>query len=530
VFVEVSPHPVLVPAIEQTLDDAVIAGTLRRDEGGRDRLLASAAEVFVRGVPVDWAAVFADSGAQRVALPTYAFQHRRYWPSVRPGTGVGGDAAGAAGHPLLTTGVGLAGGDGAVFTGRLSVAAFGWLADHAMFGTVLVPGTALLELAAWAGRLAGCPQVQELALEVPLVLPERGGVQVQLRISGPQPDGGRTVTVYSRAGAAGDGDGAPDEWTRHASGVAVPGETEQGLAAELAGEWPPPGAAPVPVAGRYDQLARSGYGYGPAFRGLTAAWRHGDEVFAEVRLPDDEHAGAAGFAVHPALLDAALHAVGFISAEGWQPGPAGDGQGLVPFSWTGVRMTGQGPQDPQVPQGPRVLRVRLRPAGDGAVAVLAADEAGRLVMAADRLVMRPVSAGALRTARARVRESLFAVEWVPVTGTAAGGGRWAVLGADASRTAGLAAAGMAVSEYPDLAALAQAAAAGQPVPPVVVTWLSTLTGVAETGDEDTAGVVRRVVHAALEMVQGWLGRSGFARSVLVVVTRGAVAAGPGEQV
>ena len=86
-FIEVSPHPVLVAAVEQTLDDAgqldpVVAGTLRRDHGGAERLLTSAAEVFVRGVPVDWAAALAGSDVRRADLPVYAFQHQRYWPSL----------------------------------------------------------------------------------------------------------------------------------------------------------------------------------------------------------------------------------------------------------------------------------------------------------------------------------------------------------------------------------------------------------------------------------------------------------------
>src|SRR5580693_3745824 len=100
-----------------------------------------------------------------------------------------------------------------------------------------------------------------------------------------------------------------------------------GGAGRAGGQWPPAGAVPVPVEGWYARLAQLGYGYGPAFRGLVAAWRCGDEVFAEVRLPQGQHADAAGFIVHPALLDAALHSVGFIAAEGWQPGPAGDGEG-----------------------------------------------------------------------------------------------------------------------------------------------------------------------------------------------------------
>ncbi|MFD2495010.1 type I polyketide synthase, partial [Amycolatopsis jiangsuensis] len=79
VFVEASPHAVLTGAIADTLDAPVVAGTLRRDDGGAERLLTSFAEAYVHGVPVDWAAVL--GGGANTPLPTYAFQRRRYWPA-----------------------------------------------------------------------------------------------------------------------------------------------------------------------------------------------------------------------------------------------------------------------------------------------------------------------------------------------------------------------------------------------------------------------------------------------------------------
>jgi NADP-dependent 3-hydroxy acid dehydrogenase YdfG len=82
----VSPHPVLVPAVQDTLDEVVgggsgaAVGTLRRDDGGEARMLAAIGDAWVHGAPVDWSSVFA--GAQTVDLPTYAFQRERFWPAV----------------------------------------------------------------------------------------------------------------------------------------------------------------------------------------------------------------------------------------------------------------------------------------------------------------------------------------------------------------------------------------------------------------------------------------------------------------
>ena len=402
VFVEVSPHPVLTVAIEQTLagaerDDGIVVGTLRRGDGGPGRLLTSAAEAFVGGVEVDWARVFDGSRPRQVPLPTYAFQRQRYWPARRPAA-VGGDVHGAGllrpDHPLLGAAVELPDDEGAVFTGLLSLAAFPWLSDYAIFGTALLPGAAMAELAAWVGALVGCPRVDELTLDAPLALPGQGGIQVQLRIGGSQQEGRRPVSLYSREDGVVRGG-----WVRRAAGLLGAG---QATSAEASGQqWPPPGAVPEPVEGFYAGMAERGHGYGPAFQGLTAAWRRAGEVFAEVRLPGGQHDDAARYRVHPALLDAALHAASLLSAD--------EHNGMLPVSWHGIQLTGTGAQ---------VLRVRLSPAGDGELTLLAADEAGHQVVSVDRLAMRPVSPGQIQAPRTVQQDSLFTVEWAPVTGTA----------------------------------------------------------------------------------------------------------------
>ncbi|WP_181775723.1 type I polyketide synthase [Amycolatopsis pittospori] len=460
-FVEVSAHPVLTMAIEDTVDVPVV-GTLRRDEGGLDRFLLSAGEAFCHGADVDWRTLLGEAGTVPEDLPTYPFQNERYWPTSSPALhgDVAGAGLGAMGqHPLLRAVVEVAGGDEVLLTGRLSLSTHPWLGEHVVLGRVFLPGTAFVELAVQAGDRVGCARVEELTVEVPLVLPATGGVQVQLVVGAADDTGARGLVFYSR-----EEEGMP--WTRHASGALSPDPgTAEGLHT-----WPPAKAEPVDIDGLYAGLAGVGLEYGPVFRGLRAVWERGDEVFAEVELPREEHAGAGDFGLHPALLDAGLHALGAVSFGG--------GGAYLPFSWTGVSLHATGAQ---------ALRIRLtRHAGDS-VSLLAADGAGNPVAAVESLALRPASAaGAGRS------KNLFRVGW---------------------ETLPLPDAESAVLPvYPELAD-------GEPVPDTVLLhW------------EDVEGDPHRTVHKALEVVQDWLTQERFAGSRLVFVTNGAIAADPGEDV
>ena len=516
VFVEVSPHPVLAAAVAETLEDAaggdavpVVTGTLRREDGGPGRFLASLAQAHAWGTRVDWAAVL--GGGRRVDLPTYTFQRQRYWPrsGAVPAAGAAEFGLGAVGHPLLGAAVELAAGQGYLFTGRLSVRAQPWLADHAVAGAVLLPGTALVEAALRAGKQAGCGRVEELVLEVPLVLPSGGAVQLQVVVGVPDESGRRTIEVYARP------EDADAPWTRHARGRLGPAVPTGG---ELAGEfavWPPEGAVQVDTGGLYEDLAAAGYGYGPVFRGLRAAWRRAGDIFAEVALPGDAAADAAGFALHPALFDAALHA-------GWLAGVFGRDEVLLPFAWTGVTLHAAGASALR-------LRLRLRRTGDGELCLAAADETGTLVLSVESLVARPVPAGLLEEFRGGLRDALFSVDWVPVPGgDATAAGRWAVVGADRlGLAAGLVAAGADVRAYADLAALFEAVAAGDPVPQAVLACAADV----DSADHDEPPVAARAVTAGvLRLLQQWLAEERLAGSRLAVVTRAAMPVVPGEGV
>ncbi|MFI6084336.1 type I polyketide synthase [Streptomyces sp. NPDC051217] len=495
VFTEVSAHPVLISSLQENLGDGVVVtGTVRRDEGGMDRFLTSLAELQVRGVRIDWVGAFAGSGARQVPLPTYAFQHERFWYS----TGTRAlDAAGlgmaSTQHPLLGAAVAVAGTDETLFSSRVSLGGHPWLADHEVSGTVVLPPSALVELAIRAGDEVGCTAVDELDLLTPLVLPSQGGVQTQVRV-GPPEERGRTVAVYARPE---DGD---MEWTRHAEGrLSLRGPA----AVAPLGQWPPADAGDVTLDGAYERLNEAGLGYGPRLRSLTGLWRSasGPEVFAEVSLDEQTVADGARFGLHPALLEGVVQAA-LLTGAG-----VGAGSGVrLAARWSGVQLYAT---------GATALRVRLTPGEDGALAVLLADRTGQPVATISSLVLVPFTAGELDSARRRDHDALFRTDWTPIAASEpVEPVRWAAIGA---------------GDYSDTGELAKAVEAGSPVD--AVRCDIGVPAVPADGDGATAtdpvAAAYRHTHRVLALVQDWLADERLAGIPLVLVTRGAVAAGSG---
>ncbi|MGW1848625.1 SDR family NAD(P)-dependent oxidoreductase, partial [Streptomyces sp. NPDC001966] len=468
-YLELGPGGVLSAMGQScvTDDQAGFVPALRKNRTETEALVAAVAELHVRGKAVDWTAYYANTGARRTDLPTYAFQHQHYWLVSSGGSaGDPGDLGlESAGHPLLGAMTEMAGAGSALFTGRLAVTSHPWLADHVVMGTRLVPGTALVEWALHAGERVGAPVLEELTLQAPLLLPEQGAVVVQMAVEAPAEDGRRVVRVHSRAAADIGG-----TWVSHASGVLADASAAD---AETLADWPPTEAVAVEVDAVYEELAGLGLEYGPAFRGLRAVWRRGDEVFAEVALPEALRGAADGFGLHPALMDAALHPMGLGTSAG------------LPFAWSEVRLHAVGAER---------LRVRITrtvdpadPEGSGASIVLA-DGTGAAVASIGSLALRPVTREQLveRThGSGEGARSLYRIGWSPL---------------DAARPAAGAAAEADVIEVP--------------------------------GPADGVDVVADVHHRvtrALERLQVWLSEERPEDERVVVATRGAVAI-EGEEV
>ncbi|MEU5429762.1 SDR family NAD(P)-dependent oxidoreductase [Streptomyces olivoreticuli] len=496
VFIEVGPHPVLNLGMEETIEQAgvsaVVVPTLRRDHGDAAQLARAVAQVFTAGVDVGWRRWFPAGPIPRtVDLPTYAFQHQQFW--LASSGGRAGDPAGlglvASGHPLLGASVGLASGDVRLLSGRVSRQSGSWLDDHVVAGQALMPGAALVEWVLRAADEVGCPTLEELTLQAPLVLPESGGLQVQVVVHAADTHGRRDVQVFSRP----DDDDvfeASRPWTGHATGVLGP-ETAVGGVETLDGAWPPAGAEPVDVSDLYARTERAGYGYGPAFRGVRALWREGGDVLAEVTLPK-EAGDPDGFGIHPALLDAVLQPAALLLP------PSDGGQIWLPFAWSdtelhAVRAT--------------TVRVRLSLLGERVeqgVRITVADAVGAPVLTVRGLHSRPADTDRLAAAATRDRRhGLFDLEWISPPSTEgqpeAPDGSWAALGRNG---AGLG----------DLVASIEA---GAPAPSAVAVPVES-----DPGDDGLA-----LASRVLDLAQAWLAAPQLADAQLVLATKGAVLTG-----
>ncbi|GAB3449346.1 type I polyketide synthase [Actinophytocola sediminis] len=369
-FLELGPDGVLTAQVRQVLgEERAVLPALRSGQDEPRAVLSALGALHAAGHRPDWAAVHGPA-ARRVDLPTTVFTRQRFWLSEVNGHG-GED------HPLLTGTVRLADG-GLVLTGGLSLGSQPWLADHVVLDRILFPGTAFVELALRAAELAGCGTVEELTLRAPLPLTADASTELQVVVGVADDSGRRTLAVHSRTAA--------EDWIAHGLGYL----SAENPAPRATADWLPPDAEPVDLTALYGTLRAGGYQYGPAFQGLSAAWRRGEEVFVEVAVPEAE-----GFLLHPALLDAALHP---LVANGL----TADGEVRLPFAWSGVTWHRR---------AATALRVRLVPAGDQSVDITATDQDGNPVAEIRALRLLPARLGTARPAIPHV------VRWVPAEPT-----------------------------------------------------------------------------------------------------------------
>ncbi|TWV53837.1 SDR family NAD(P)-dependent oxidoreductase [Streptomyces misionensis] len=456
-FVEIGPGGVLSALAQGCVDDIVTVPVLRADRPEAQAITLALGQLHVCGAEVDWHALF--PGARRVDLPTYAFQRERYWLKGTAAVDLSSAGLDPAGHPLLGAVVETAGAQDVLFTGRLSTADTPWIAEHTVAGVPVLLVAAFVDLVLATGRRTGFSYLDQLDVDAPLVLAEQGAVRVQVQIgAGDDPDR-RLVRVFSRPAAG----GADEPWVRHVTGELTRNAPQPEYAPTI---WPPTGAEPMGVEGR---------------PGLRAAWRAGDELYAEAELPAGERDRAARYLLHPQLLQVALDL-----------GAKDDDGVLLPHAWSGVRVHAP---------GAGAVRVRFRPAGDGAVAIELSDGGGGPVASIASVRTRAMSPQQVLASRVAHQDRMFQVDWVEpaVPPATADETLWAVLGG--SRTG--------------IEALRTALDGGAATPTHVLLPCAPSEG-------DAAEATRRLLADVLSVVQEWIADERFSDTRLVVLTRGAV--------
>jgi acyl transferase domain-containing protein/acyl carrier protein len=309
VVVEVSAHPVLVPVMEQVLEEmgaserAGVVGSLRREQPERRTLLEALGAVYARGGKVEWSRG-PEAKGRCVPLPSYAWQREKYWVERTAGAPSDAGLVRGGGHPLAGAEFTVSTQEGTRFwETRLSVSRVAYLGDHRVGGAVVLPGTAYVEMGLWAAAKSfgreGHYELEEVHFREALVLGEAGRrVQVALTEEGP---GAASFTVSSR----GEGEA---RWTLHASGRVrraaeelVQVEALESLRARL-------GEGRL-AEGFYEELNGKGLEYGPAFQGVRELWSGSGEALGRIEVAPEVLRDKA-YRLHPAVLDAALQVVG----------------------------------------------------------------------------------------------------------------------------------------------------------------------------------------------------------------------------
>jgi acyl transferase domain-containing protein/acyl carrier protein len=505
-FVEVGPHPVLLG-----LGGACVPGegtlwlpTLRRGRGDWEQALDGLAQLVVRGTHVDWEGFDRGYSRRRVALPTYAFQRERHWVEAEQTDHLAGSSAtGRPVHPLLGRRLRSAV-PGQQFEGELGVGGTRYLHDHALFGQAVFPGAGFLEMALAMASSDSDVELTGFTIEQPLLLPADGERIVQSLLD---PQGEVAILSLATDGAL---------WSRHASGrVRMTGGDPSVPAAleEARGGC----RESLEASAFYDRLREAELEYGPAFRSIESLWRGGGQAVSRLRLGEAET--AAGYRLHPALLDGAFQTLGAILLE-----RGGSGDVFVPVQIDRLRVRGRLGSSgwAHAELGP--------PQGDGLAAdIRLFDDSGAAVAAIEGLMLRRVSREALGRGSAKPHlDWLYEVRWeagprpdvdAPIAG------RYVLLcddgglGEEVAR--GLRSRGARVET------LHGADGAGGLEPPADGDELRVvdLRGLDVAGEADPLGVPvqSRILGPALELVQAVAGRGTSTK--LHLVTRGARSVG-----
>ncbi|WP_323747753.1 SDR family NAD(P)-dependent oxidoreductase [Catenulispora rubra] len=502
-FIEISPHPVLTTALEDTLTNhpnTHTHHTLRRDHHHYHHYLHTLTHTHTTGLTPTWPqTTTADTPPQHTNLPTYPFQHQHHWLPAAKKTASRPEDLGltTTAHPLLTARADTP--EGAVhYTGRIAPDQPGWIPDHAIGDTPVLPGAAVLDLALTCVAEHGHSHLDELTLHAPITVTR--ATQLHLTLSAPDPDGQRTLTVHAR-----QDDDQP--WTLHATAATGPGDADTGTAHTATDVHPElnqhpdidPTWQPIDLDQLYPTLAARGYHYGPAFQAVTEAHVNPATGQTHTRNRLAEGQSHTGHSLHPTLLDAAFHPQAM-------PGSDDPAQILLPYSYTGVALHGR---------PGAALRTTISPgSAENTLALSATDAHDAPALTIQAIHLRPTAVHQLTAA-----PPLLHLTWTPAeagtgTGDASGSEDWAAVGDSALACVS--------SQYPDLNSLI---ADGEAAPGVLIHVIETRPE--DDPDSDTQTHLDRLHQATtdqLTLLTEFLTNERLQQTHLLVTTRHATTA------
>lgn len=311
-FVELSPHPVLVPALQEGLlqtgtKKSGVLGTLRRAQSEQRSMLETLAELYVRGHRVEWIRLFSE-GRECVALPNYAWQRQRYWTAEhsageRTASERRARSRSSADHPLLGERVYVSTQPSSHFwQQRLHGLDLPYLLEHRVSGKGIFPGSGYIEIAlAAAKQLRPDREVtlEKVRLERMMVLTPEEDYLIQTVLTPEDIDQAELHISGFHQG----------QWVRHARLTLL--WRQHGL------DRKPPSEPLAAVRQRcaihrtkpqhYQRVRELGGDYGPSFQGVQELWLSENEVLARVAVSEQIALQLDSYQLHPAWLDACLH-------------------------------------------------------------------------------------------------------------------------------------------------------------------------------------------------------------------------------
>ena len=523
-LVEVGPHPTLLALAGRAIPGAAwgTAASLRRGREDAREMLTALATLFARGASIRWDTLLRGRG-RRVSLPTYAFQRERYWVSetaAAPSPGIVTSGA----HPLLGQRQ-RSPQPGARFLGEVTANQPSFLTDHVVLGNVLMPGTAFIEMALAAAQALGSSReiaLEGFAVDSPLLLDDRSATLLHTELESEVSGRSRFTICSSRASGA-DG----ESWRVHARGTLVRAGSytpEQGEAASVAAAKARCNAS-IDVAGYYLQLEQAGISFGPGFRAVRSLHLGNEEAVGLLGVPGAVAESAAGWVLHPALLDSAFQLLGALLMSERKSRDSAE-QVYVLVGVEQMWVSGTAPD--------RVwATVRLRATAADAVMRVAdarlENEAGELVGLVTGVQLRQITSSALSRALGlpRIAAHSYFRRWAPVVKAAtdsvkaaqryllvADQGGFAITLAEALRASG------ATCEIGENSTLTGAMSRAQ--------WIIDCSALDFASSDDLVPTVRRAYQQLLSLAKT-LASSG-ANCGLCILSRGAQAVTPDDRI